>query len=173
MVPEDRAAQGLLLAMSQQVNVALAHPERFARFGVPQRRAEAAGVRDLLERLQVDPIQPSRRVSALSGGNQQKVLFARWLVEEPKVLLLDEPTRGVDIGAKLAIYQLIVALAKRGIAIVVISSEVEEVIGLAHRVVVMRRGGVQASLEGDAINMDRVMEAALGVAAEPADGDAA
>jgi len=173
MVPEDRAAQGLLLGLSQQVNVSLAHPERFSRWGVPHKRAETAEVRQLLERLHVDPVAPNRAVAALSGGNQQKVLFARWLVEEPKVLLLDEPTRGVDIGAKLAIYELIAALAQSGIAIVVISSEAEEVIGLAHRVLVMRRGRIEASLEGDAINMDRVMEAALGVGPARANGGAA
>lgn len=167
MVPEDRAGQGLALGLSQRINVTLAHPQRFGRFGVPQRGPEGVEVRALLERLQVDPIAPEAPVGGLSGGNQQKVLFARWLLEEPRVLLLDEPTRGVDIGAKLAIYELIVALAAQGIAIVVISSEAEEVVGLAHRVLVMRRGAVVAELDGDAVGMDAVMEAALGVSGAP------
>lgn len=172
MVPEDRAGQGLALELSQRINVTLAHPRRFGRLGVPRRTAEAAEVRTLLERLQVDPVALEAPVGGLSGGNQQKVLFARWLLERPRVLLLDEPTRGVDIGAKLAIYELIVALAAEGIAIVVISSETEEVIGLAHRVLVLRRGGIVAALEGDRVAMDPVMEAALGVAgAEHQQGD--
>ncbi len=167
MVPEDRAGQGLAPALSQRVNVTLAHPRRFGRLGVPRRAVERTEVTALLERLHVDPIALDAPVGALSGGNQQKVLFARWLLEQPRVLLLDEPTRGVDIGAKLAIYELIVSLAAEGIAIVVISSEAEEVIGLAHRVLVMRRGGVVAELTGDAIALDPVMEAALGVAGGP------
>jgi ABC-type sugar transport system ATPase subunit len=162
-VPEDRATQGLVLELSQRINVTLAHPETTSRAGMPVERIERTEVARLLAKLRVDPIALDGPVRALSGGNQQKVLFARWLVVNPKVLLLDEPTRGVDVGAKWAIYELIVALAAEGIAVLLISSEAEEVVGLAHRVVVMRRGRVVASYEGDDVQFDPIMQAALGV----------
>ena len=100
-------------------------------------------------------------VVTLSGGNQQKVLFARTLLGEPRVLLADEPTRGVDVGAKLAIYELLVSLAADGMAILLISSELEEILGLAHRVLVMRAGRLVAELEGDAMTESAILAAAF------------
>jgi simple sugar transport system ATP-binding protein/ribose transport system ATP-binding protein len=100
-------------------------------------------------------------VNTLSGGNQQKVLFARWLFRTPKVFIADEPTRGVDVGAKLAIYELIHSLARQGIAVLLISSEHEEVLGLAHRVLVMRAGRIVAELSGEAMSEDAVLHAAF------------
>jgi len=97
----------------------------------------------------------------LSGGNQQKILFARTLMCAPKVLICDEPTRGVDVGSKRAIYDLLVAKAQEGMGIVVVSSELEEILGLAHRVVVMRHGQITASLEGDNVNEQAILVAAF------------
>jgi ABC-type sugar transport system ATPase subunit len=108
------------------------------------------------------------RVGTLSGGNQQKVLFARWLFRRPRVLIVDEPTRGVDIGAKLAIYELIRGLASEGIAILLISSEHEEVLGLAHRVLIMRAGRIVAELGEDEMSEDALLAAALGTDREAA-----
>ena len=162
-VPEDRASEGLLLHLSQRLNVTLPHLRVLSRAGVPQQGAERRAVLELLEELRVQPLAPDREVSSLSGGNQQKVLFGKWLMGEPKVLLLDEPTRGVDVGAKWAIYQLISSLARRGIAILLISSEADEVIGLAHRVLVMRRGRIAAGFDGDQVQLEPIMRAALGV----------
>jgi rhamnose transport system ATP-binding protein len=105
-------------------------------------------------------------VNTLSGGNQQKTLFGKCLLREPKVLLLDEPTRGVDVGAKLRIYEFIHALAQRGIAILLVSSELEEIMGLAHRILVMRLGRLVAEFENRDLSMDQVMRAAFGFAAE-------
>jgi simple sugar transport system ATP-binding protein/ribose transport system ATP-binding protein len=101
-------------------------------------------------------------VATLSGGNQQKVLFARWLLRRPKVLIADEPTKGVDVGAKLAIYELLHGLAADGMGVLLISSELEEVLGLAHRVLVMRRGRIVSRLDGADIDEGRVMDAAFG-----------
>jgi simple sugar transport system ATP-binding protein/ribose transport system ATP-binding protein len=131
------------------------------------RRQERREAREALERLGVNPADPRARTGTLSGGNQQKVMFAKWLWQPPKLLIADEPTRGVDVGAKFAIYELLVRLAAHGTAIVVISSELEEIVGLAHRVVVMARGRATATLDGDEVSEDRILHAAFaaGVAA--------
>ena len=100
-------------------------------------------------------------VYALSGGNQQKVLFAKWLLHRPRVLIADEPTRGVDVGAKRAIYELLQSLAADGMAVLLISSELEEVLGLAHRVLVMRGGEIVKRLDGEAITEDAVISASF------------
>jgi ABC-type sugar transport system ATPase subunit len=100
-------------------------------------------------------------INALSGGNQQKVLFAKWLLRRPRVLIADEPTRGVDVGAKRAIYNLIHSLASEGMAVLLISSELEEVLGLAHRVLVMRGGRIVRHLDGDEMTEDAIMSAAF------------
>lgn len=162
-VPEDRGDQGLLLDLSQRVNVSLPHLAAFSRLGWPSREREARELTELLENLQVRPINLEAAVGELSGGNQQKVLFAKWLAGGPRVLILDEPTRGVDVGAKWAIYGLIASLAKQGIAILLISSETEELVGLAHRVLVMRRGQLAGEFEDQEVSMDSIMHAALGV----------
>jgi rhamnose transport system ATP-binding protein len=107
-------------------------------------------------------------VNTLSGGNQQKVLFAKWLFRRPKVFMLDEPTRGVDVGAKLAIYNLIHALAAQGMAVLLISSEHEEVLGLAHRVLVMRAGRIVAEFDQHAMSEEAVLHAAFATAPEEA-----
>ena len=101
-------------------------------------------------------------VSRLSGGNQQKVLFSKWLFEPPQVLLLDEPTRGVDVGAKRALYELIVSLAAGGMGVLLISSEIEEIPGLSHRVLVMRRGQVVAEFGADELDEEVILRAAFG-----------
>jgi ABC-type sugar transport system ATPase subunit len=128
---------------------------------------ERTAVGSLLERLAVKPPNVATIVSRLSGGNQQKVLFSKWLFEPPQVLLLDEPTRGVDVGAKRALYELIVSLAASGMGVLLISSEIEEVLGLAHRVLVMRRGRIVAELSDDELNEELILRAAFG--SEPAE----
>jgi ABC-type sugar transport system ATPase subunit len=103
-------------------------------------------------------------VTTLSGGNQQKVLFAKWLLRRPKLLIADEPTRGVAVGAKRQIHELLIRLAKEGMAVLLISSEIEEVLGLSHRVLVMRTGRVVGEFTGDAITDEAVMNAAFATA---------
>jgi simple sugar transport system ATP-binding protein/ribose transport system ATP-binding protein len=158
---ESRKDDGLMLGRGSVENVTLPHLALVSRWGVVRRRAERAQATELLQRLQVTARTPNAAVQTLSGGNQQKVLFARWMFARPKVLIVDEPTRGVDIGAKTAIYDLIREVANEGIAVLVISSEHEELIGLADRVHVMRGGRVAATLEGGDLNEDNILSAAM------------
>ena len=140
MLPEDRKRQGLLMLRSLIENVTLPHLDEVSHGGVIQRRREASRASELISSLDVRTRSNRSPVSSLSGGNQQKVLFARWLFDRPRVFVADEPTRGVDVGAKRAIYELIRSLAADGIPVLLISSEHEEILGLAHRVLVMRAG---------------------------------
>lgn len=142
LCPEERKSQGLLLAEPVASNVTISSMSRFSRFGFLRRGDERTAAGELVERLDVRPRGVTRAVSTLSGGNQQKVVLARWLLRGCRVLLLDEPTRGVDVGARTEIYALVRSLADEGVAVVVVSSEVEEVLGLADRVLVVREGRV-------------------------------
>ncbi|SDM82243.1 sugar ABC transporter ATP-binding protein [Actinacidiphila guanduensis] len=162
LVPEDRKVQSLLPAHSVRWNVTLATLRRISRHGVLRPRADkehAAGiVADLGVRLRTQE-QP---ISALSGGNQQKAVFGRWLAAEPRLLLLDEPTRGVDVGAKAEIYALIDAAAQDGLAVLVASSELEELLWICHRIVVMAGGRVVADLPRAEFGKEKIMSAAAG-----------
>src|SRR3712207_1342989 len=140
--PEERKSQGLLLAEPVARNVSLPGLARFARAGFLGPDAELAPVREVTARLDVRPSDPIRPVRTLSGGNQQKVVLARWVLQRCSVLLLDEPTRGVDVGARSEIYALIRELADRGVAVVVVSSEIPEVLGLADQVLVVADGEI-------------------------------
>jgi ABC-type sugar transport system ATPase subunit len=168
MLPEDRKTQGLLMLRSVLDNVTLPHLDRVSSAGVVSVRAERRRGGELIQGLAIRTRSGTSRVSTLSGGNQQKVLFARWLFETPKVFIADEPTRGVDVGAKLAIYDLIHSLAKRGIAVLLISSEHEEVLGLAHRVLVMRAGRLVAAFDEESMSEDAVLHAAFATERVPA-----
>ncbi|CEA09697.1 Galactose/methyl galactoside import ATP-binding protein MglA [Arthrobacter saudimassiliensis] len=150
--PEERKSQGLLLEEPIYRNATLSTFERFARRGLLNERREKEATRTQAAAVQLHPADPERPARTLSGGNQQKVLLARWLIHGTRVLLLDEPTRGVDVGAKTEIYGLIRALAANGVAVVVVSSELEEVLGLADRVLVLDAGRVLAT--GNATDMD-------------------
>ena len=162
-LPESRKDDGLFLALTIAANTTFADLRSVAsRFGVLRRALERSKTSSLLKVLSVEPPVPSARVENLSGGNQQKVLFARWLFRSPHVLILDEPTRGVDVAARAAIHRLINDLAAEGTAVLLISSEIEEVLGLAHRVLVIRRGSITREFGADP-PMDAVMEAAFGL----------
>ncbi len=166
LVPESRKTQGLLMGRSIVENITLPHLEAVSRGRMMASGRERIETDAMVERVDVRAPNTRTPVTALSGGNQQKVLFAKWLFRTPKVLIADEPTRGVDIGAKRAIYDLIQSLAASGMAILLISSEMEEVIGLAHRVLVMRKGRIVAELAGDALTEDAIMAAAFAVDSE-------
>jgi ribose transport system ATP-binding protein len=133
-----------------------------SRMGILRLSVERAKTSSLLKMLSVEPPVSSAKAANLSGGNQQKVLFARWLFRNPRLLILDEPTRGVDVSARAAIHRLINKLAAEGTAVLMISSEIEEVLGLAHRVLVMRRGSIIREFSADP-PLEAVMEAAFGL----------
>ena len=162
LAPEERKAQALLLDMSVTHNVTLASLGEYSTMGFSQSGREKQDAKSTLERLDLRPADPARLIRTLSGGNQQKAVVARWLVHGCKVLLLDEPTRGVDVGARAELYRLIHELAASGVAIVLVSSEIPEVLGLADRVLVLREGQVVADRSSDDITeagvLDLVME---------------
>jgi ribose transport system ATP-binding protein len=158
LAPEERKSQGLLLDQAVYRNITVSSMGRFARFGMLDSRSERSRALALTESLDVRPAGVDRLVRLLSGGNQQKVVLARWLMRECKVLLLDEPTRGVDVGARTEIYALVRSLADSGVAVVVVSSEVEEVLGLADRVLVVREGRVVYEGPSGEIDESRVLD---------------
>jgi rhamnose transport system ATP-binding protein len=161
MIPESRNEQGLVLGRSVRENMTLPYLRALSRHGFVASRREREQVGELVRKLSIKTASPDAAVASLSGGNQQKLLFARALMRQPRVLIADEPTRGVDVGAKQAIYELLVRLAATGTAVLVVSSELEEVLGLADRVLVMRAGRIVAELAGDAATETAVMEAAF------------
>jgi ABC-type sugar transport system ATPase subunit len=161
MVPESRKDEGLLLLRSIRENITLSTLDQHERAGFVRRASEARRVRSLFDRLDVRGTGIEATVGTLSGGNQQKVLFARWLASTPRVLIVDEPTRGVDVGAKGEIHKLLVELAAGGIAIIAISSEIEEVVGLAHRTLALRLGRVVREFGPDA-GSEEVLRACFG-----------
>lgn len=163
-VPEDRKSLGLFLEMSGHENITMNVIGRTALAGVLSSRTNEKITRNAIERLQIRIAAPRTKAVSLSGGNQQKLLLARWLEIKPKVLILDEPTRGVDVGAKSEIYKLIGEIARQGVAVVFISSELPEVVGIAQRVLVMRNGGIVAELKDRAdITQEKIMAYATGV----------
>jgi ribose transport system ATP-binding protein len=172
LAPEERKSQGLLLDDAVYRNISIASLRRFARVGFLGGGSEREAARRQVAALEVRPNDVTREVRTLSGGNQQKVVLARWLLRDCRVLLLDEPTRGVDVGARSEIYALVRDLAERGVAVVVVSSEIPEVLGLADRVLVVSDGAVVAEAPADALDehrvLDLVMEGSVMAGAAPA-----
>jgi simple sugar transport system ATP-binding protein/ribose transport system ATP-binding protein len=164
MIPESRQQDGLILTRSVLENVSLASLGALSRFGLIRRGRERQAAEEVLMRCDVRGAGSAAPVRALSGGNQQKVLFARMFLCRPTVVIADEPTRGVDVGAKRAIYDLLVSLAGEGLGILLISSEIEEIIGLAHRALVMRRGRIVSELTAETLTEREILMAAF---AEP------
>jgi ABC-type sugar transport system ATPase subunit len=159
--PEDRKSQALLLLRSVKDNISLAIPDLISRFDFINDGAERRIAAALVDRLRIRTPSLDASVSNLSGGNQQKVVLGRWLARRPKVLILDEPTRGVDVGAKAEIYRLIAELAAEGIALLVISSEMPELLGLADRILVMAAGRVVAEMPREEANEERILSLAM------------
>jgi rhamnose transport system ATP-binding protein len=162
MIPESRKEQGLMLGRPIAENVSLASLARLSDLGLVRRRAERQAVASALGQVGVRVPAQAAPVSTLSGGNQQKALFARILLRGPRVLVADEPTRGVDVGAKRAIYELLTSLAAEGLGVLLISSDAEEILGLAHRVLVMRAGRIAAEFRGEDMTEAAILAAAFG-----------
>lgn len=159
-VPEDRRKQGLVMNLSVMRNTALTLREKLARFGIIDARSEARSAAEWSERLEVKTASQSVPVSSLSGGNQQKVVLAKWLATEPRILIVDEPTRGIDVGTKSEVHRLLSALAQSGVGIIMISSELPEVLGMSDRVIVMCEGVVTGEYSRAEANAENVMTAA-------------
>ena len=160
-VPEDRHEAGLVAPMTVSANLSLSWLRGSSRFGLVPRDAERELVTQLIARLRVRPPQPGRRAAQLSGGNQQKVVIGKALATQPRILLLDEPTRGVDVGAKAEIHGLISELKQRGAAVLMVSSELPEALNVADRLVVLHEGRTVAVRDRGATE-DEVMTDAFG-----------
>ncbi|GAA2882828.1 sugar ABC transporter ATP-binding protein [Streptosporangium fragile] len=158
LAPEERKAQALLLGESVARNITLASLGRYSRLGWMDRRREAEDARGMVAALDIRPPDPERPVRTLSGGNQQKAVLARWLINGRKLLLLDEPTRGVDVGARAELYAVVRKLADEGIGVLLVSSEVPEVLGLADRVLVIREGHIIHEAGAGELDEHRVLD---------------
>jgi ribose transport system ATP-binding protein len=161
-ITEDRKGKGLVLHMSVRENLTLPKAEQLAKVGVIQAKKENDLVQSLIARLKIKTASPELEVKALSGGNQQKVVFGKWLAMEPSILILDEPTRGVDVGAKKEIYEIMNELTAQGVAIIMVSSELPEILGMSDRIMVVHEGKVTAILDNKNVDQETIMRAATG-----------
>jgi ribose transport system ATP-binding protein len=161
LVPDDRRRFGLVIDMSVCENMTLPALSRYSSQGIINSKAERKAAEEGVKKLNVKTHSVNARVGNLSGGNQQKVILAKWLALNPKVLILDEPTRGIDVGAKAEIYSLLRALAKEGVAIIAISSDMEEVLGISDRVAVMHEGSLTGILDRQDLNEEAIMKLAV------------
>ena len=164
LVPEDRKRHGLVPTLDVAANLSLPQLPRLGRAGIVDRARERSLAERWIGELRIRTPSPATRVVALSGGNQQKVVLGKWLAAGADVLIVDEPTRGIDVGAKMEIYALLDRLAAEGAGILMISSELPEVLGMSDRILVMHRGRVQALLDARGATQERVLHAALGLA---------
>lgn len=161
-VSEDRKSEGLITDFTVSENMSLPNLVRLSSNGFMQKDKEQSLVTDMIQRLRIRTSGGTQQVKSLSGGNQQKVVIAKWLGINPQVLILDEPTRGVDVGAKKEIYSIMNELAERGVAIILVSSELPEIMGLADRVLVLHEGRLKATIEKQDMTQERIMHYATG-----------
>ncbi|MDK9697948.1 MAG: xylose ABC transporter ATP-binding protein [Siculibacillus sp.] len=162
MVPEDRKRHGIVPLMGVGHNITLSVLKRFTRRGLIDAEDEMAAIQGEIRRMRIKTAQPLLPIASLSGGNQQKAVVAKMLMPNPRVLILDEPTRGVDVGAKYEIYKLIFELAKQGVAVLMISSELPEVLGISDRVLVMGEGRLRGDFPNTGLTQEKILAAALG-----------
>ncbi|MFD9204460.1 ATP-binding cassette domain-containing protein, partial [Streptomyces anthocyanicus] len=161
LVPEDRKGQGLLLDASVEENLGLVTLRAATRGGLVDLKGQRTAAARIAEQLGVRMAGLGQHVRTLSGGNQQKVVIGKWLLADTRVLILDEPTRGIDVGAKVEIYQLVNALTAAGHAVLMISSDLPEVLGMSDRVLVMAQGRIAGELSADEATQDSVMALAV------------
>lgn len=159
---EDRKLEGLMLRLSILLNMSLVKLPHISKAGVINQKEQARLVDEYVENISIKTPSVNQLVGNLSGGNQQKVVLAKWLMMNPKVLIIDEPTRGIDVGSKSELYGLLGELARRGVAIVVVSSEIEEIMGICDRVITVCEGRITAEMDVEGLNCEKVLSAALG-----------
>jgi ribose transport system ATP-binding protein len=160
LVPDDRKALGVVLQHSIAENIAYSNTDQVAPDGWVWPKKRDTFAQSLITKLTVKG-SPDQTAGSLSGGNQQKVVIAKWIAHNPKVIILDEPTRGVDVGARAQIYEVIAGLARQGMAVIVVSSDLDEVLGLSHRVVVLARGEIRGEFAHGLANSQNVMDLAV------------
>lgn len=164
-VTEDRKGNGLILGQTVCFNSSLAALNRIIKYRCLSKKKETAMVQDLVRKLNIKTLNIQNKVSSLSGGNQQKVVLAKWIAARPRILILDEPTRGVDVGAKYEIYSIMNELVKSGVCVIMISSDLPEIIGMSNRVYVMHEGKIAGELEKEELSEERIMRYATGTIA--------
>ena len=170
-VPEDRGTQGLVREMRIRENLSMAVLDTFTRFGIVIKRNERKSGEQLIEQLNIIATSGEQVVNKLSGGNQQKVVVGKWLASKPKMLIVDEPTRGVDVGAKAEIHRLLSELAQQGLGILMISSELPEVLGMSDRILVMRNSRLVAEFSRAEATQENVGAAMMSDQQSTAPGD--
>ncbi|WP_420832277.1 sugar ABC transporter ATP-binding protein [Paenibacillus humicola] len=161
-VTEDRKLQGLVLNMSVRENFSLTHLERYTRFDFVDRKKEKRACETYIDALGIKTPSPEQEAVLLSGGNQQKIVIAKWAARHPKVLIVDEPTRGIDIGAKSEVHALLLRLAREGMGIIMISSDLPEIMAMSDRIVVVREGRIAGEFSREEATQERIIEAAAG-----------
>src|ERR1700722_8048076 len=163
-VPEDRGGQGAAISLPVFQNISLPSLDRTSKFGVLRVAEEFALARAYAQRLQLRAVSLDQEVRSLSGGNQQKVVIAKWLATKPKVIILDEPTKGIDIGSKAAVHSFMAELVEEGLSVIMVSSELPEILGMSDRVVVMRQGRITAIHDIEGLTAETLVRAASGLA---------
>lgn len=161
MVPEERKTQGLVLSMSVADNVTLPYLKQFSKGGFLNQKRVRRLTEELIAKFEIHPANQEIRTLNMSGGNQQKVSIAKWVYEKHKVIVFDEPTRGVDVGAKAEIYRIMQNIAREGVGIIMISSELPEIIGMSDRVIVMREGRITGELKMGEFTEHTIMQYAF------------
>lgn len=161
LIPEERKIQGLVMGLSIKKNISLPLLKKLSRFGVINQKEETKVAEHMKKQLQIKAESLEQEVQNLSGGNQQKVVLAKWLYAKPKVVILDEPTRGIDVGAKIEVYKLINSLAAEGVAIILISSELPEIMGMSDRIIVMSRGKITGTFTSGGVTEEEILACAF------------
>jgi ribose transport system ATP-binding protein len=163
LVPEDRKRKGLVLGLGARDNVSLSLLRKLNFFGFSQKWKENSIFEEYKDRLKIKVSGPTAAVGTLSGGNQQKVVLAKWLATNPKFIILDEPTRGIDVGAKAEVHGIIARLASSGMAILLISSEMPEIIGVSHRIITMYQGVLKGEFDADDVTESDLVQSVMGL----------
>ena len=170
MVTEDRKLTGLSLCRSCKENMSIAHLKKISPHLFLNEKKERREIDRMIQALSIKLASVRQAVSSLSGGNQQKIVLARWLLTEPRILILDEPTRGIDVGAKAEIHRLISELTGTGMAVIMISSELPEILGMSDRILVVHNGRVSGELTREEASQERIMEFATNTATKEEKG---
>ena len=163
LLPEDRKYEGLVLKLSVKQNVSMASLGKLLKRGMLQLNIEKSKVLDFIDKLRILTPSIEKEVQYLSGGNQQKVVLAKWLASQSRILIFDEPTRGIDVGAKVEVYNLMNELVKNGVAVIMVSSEMPEILGMSDRIMVINQGELACILNFEEATQEKILSAAMGV----------